>query len=118
MKVTYHAAQRFLERVIQKSDFSKYEVHRTVKYLEKSLKDVIVNNYKDFFPLPGFENKFYVIAQENSAITIIPKDKKEFKSKHNMSRENNILIKIKKGVENVQWSTKWVWYKCKKNGRK
>lgn len=37
MKVTYHAAQRFLERVIKKTEFSGQEVHRTIKYLEKAL---------------------------------------------------------------------------------
>ena len=98
MKVTYHAAQRFLERVVKKSNFSKYEVHRTVEYLEKALKDVMIRSYKDFFPLPGFENQFYVVAQENSAITIIPKDKKEFSSRHHMSRENNMIHKLKIGV--------------------
>lgn len=98
MKVTYHAAQRFLERVIKKSNFSKYEVHRTIEYLEKALKDVIVRSYKDFLPLPGFENSFYVVAQENSAITIIPKEKKEFHDRHHMTRENNMINKIKKGA--------------------
>ncbi len=101
MKITYHAAQRFLERVIKKTDYTKYEVHRTVQYLEKALRDVIVHSYKDFFPLPGFEKQFYVVAQENSAITIIPKDKKEFKSRHYMTREKNILNKRIKGVQYV-----------------
>lgn len=62
---------------------------------------MIVCSYKDFFPLPGFENQFYVVAQENNAVTIIPKDKKEFKSRHYMSREKNILLKTYKGSENV-----------------
>lgn len=103
MKVTYHAAQRFLERVVKKSDFSKYEVHRTVEYLERSFQDVVVNSFKEFFPLPGFENRFYVVAQENCAVTIIPKDKKIFKSRprHYMSKKNNILQKISKGQYHV-----------------
>ena len=101
MKVTYHAAQRFLERVIEKSNFSKYEVHRTVGYLEKTLQDVMIRSYKGFFPLPGFENKFYVLAQENNAITIIPKGKKEFKRRCKISREKNILEKTYKGLYHV-----------------
>lgn len=101
MKVIYHAAQRFLERVIKKSNFSKYEVHKTVEYLEKMLQDVIVHSYKDFFFLPGFENKFYVVAQENNAVTVIPKDKKEFRSRRNVSRERNILQKTLKGLHYV-----------------
>ena len=98
MKVTYHAAQRFLERVIKRTDFSKYEVHRTVEYLEYLLKDIVVTSYAKPFALPGYQKLFYVVHQENCAITIIPKDKKEFKSRHNVSRENNMINKIKRGV--------------------
>jgi hypothetical protein len=101
MKVTYHAAQRFLERVIKKTEFTKDEVHKTVKYLEKALKDVMVYSYKDFLPLPGFENEFCIVAQEHNAITIIPKDKKEFRSRHYVTREQNILHKTIQGVTNV-----------------
>ena len=46
-----HAAQRFLERVIKKVDFTKYEVHRTVEYLEKVLSEVSLNSYAKPFAL-------------------------------------------------------------------
>jgi hypothetical protein len=74
MKVTYHAGQRFLERVIKKADFTKNEVHRTVEYLERVFKDVVISSYARKFVLPGFENEFYVIHQENCVVTIIPKN--------------------------------------------
>ena len=73
MKVSYHAGQRFLERVIKKADFTKYEVHRTVEYLERLLADVVLNSYAKPFALPGFENQFQVINRDNVAITIVPK---------------------------------------------
>jgi len=73
MKVSYHAGQRFLERVIKKVNYTKYEVHRTVEYLERILSDVLLNSYAKPFALPGFENDFQVINRDNVAITIIPK---------------------------------------------
>lgn len=76
MKVSYHAAQRFLERVIKKVNFTKEEVHRTVEYLEIVLGNIVLNSYSKPFALPGFENTFYVINRDNVAITIIPKGEK------------------------------------------
>jgi hypothetical protein len=73
MKVTYHAGQRFLERVIKKVNYTKYEVHRTVEYLERVLGDIVVNSYSKPFALPGFESEFKVINKDNTVITIIPK---------------------------------------------
>ena len=98
MRVTYHAVQRFLERVVKKLNFSKYEVHRTVEYLENLLKDIVVTSYAKPFALPGYQKLFYVVHQENCAITIVPKNKKEFKSRHNMTREKNMINKIKRGA--------------------
>lgn len=73
MKITYHAAQRFLERVVKKSNYSKYEVHRTIEYLQRVFKDVVVTSYKRLCPLPGFEKDYFVVLKENSVVTIIPK---------------------------------------------
>jgi len=73
MKVSYHAGQRFLQRVIKKVDYTKYEVHRTVEYLEKVFADISLNSYSKPFALPGFENQFKVINRDNVVLTIIPK---------------------------------------------
>jgi len=51
MNITYHAGQRFLERVVNKVDFTKYEVHRTVEYLERVFKDVLPTSYNRYLPL-------------------------------------------------------------------
>jgi hypothetical protein len=72
MKISIHAAERFLERVFLKSDYSSKELGNAIIYLEKLLKDVIPNSYARSFPLPGFE-EFRVIHKANTIITIIPK---------------------------------------------
>ena len=82
MNITYHAGQRFLERVINKVDFTKYEVHRTVEYLQRVFQDVLPTSYSRYLPLPGFENKFYAIYKENSIVTIIPKNQIKPRGKH------------------------------------
>lgn len=64
MKISYHAGQRFIERVIKKVDFTKYEVHRTVEYLERVFQNVVLNTYSKAIPLPGFENQFYVVCMQ------------------------------------------------------
>lgn len=73
MQITYHAAKRFLERVIKMGAFTKADVHKTKEYLKRVFKDVVVNTYSEHIPLPGFENQFIAICKENNILTIIPK---------------------------------------------
>jgi hypothetical protein len=75
MKISVHAAQRFLERVMSKVDYNHVDVNFAIKYLEKVLQDVIPRASTSYFVLPRFEN-FRVIYKENVAITIIPKGDK------------------------------------------
>ena len=82
--ITYHAGQRFLERVINKIDCSKFEVHRTVEYLKIVFKDVVPSSYTSYLPVPGFESEFYAVFKENTIITIIPKEKKTTKRTKNV----------------------------------
>lgn len=76
MKVSYHAAQRFLERVVKQLEFSKIDVYCAQEYLQSLLKDVVISSYAKQFALPGFQ-RFLGIYQENVLVTIISKDKKE-----------------------------------------
>ena len=73
MTITLHAAQRFVERVIGKAEYTKQDLQLAIKYLDKTLKNVVPNSVARSFALPGFENKFYVIHNHNAIITIIPK---------------------------------------------
>jgi hypothetical protein len=85
MKISRHAAVRFLQRVIQKTEFTGKEVYLAIKYLEKALSDIVLNSYAKSFALPGFEKEFCVVAKENTAVTIIPK---EYKGLHYEKTDN------------------------------
>ena len=75
MIITLHAAQRFLERVIGKSEFTNKDLEQSKMYLGKVFKNFVPNSVAKSFALPGFENQFYVIHRHNAIITILPKEK-------------------------------------------
>jgi len=75
MKVSLHAGQRFLERVMKKSQYDCFDVNRAMELLERLLKDVVPNKNVMEFVLPCFKN-FRVIYKEGTVITIIPKGEK------------------------------------------
>lgn len=81
MRVTFHAAQRFVERVLKMHSFSGEEISRAKKYLEMLTKDIVPNSYAKRFVLPGFEN-YSCVCSENTIITVIPKDKKVMKPRN------------------------------------
>jgi hypothetical protein len=72
MKITVHAAQRFLERVISKESYSHFDVKFAMRYLEKLLMNVVPGTRSTQFVLPGFEN-YKAIYRDGTIITIIPK---------------------------------------------
>jgi len=72
MQVTVHAAQRFLERVMSKTNYTYQEVGMALEFLEKTLKNVVITGKVKHFVLPGFKD-FQVVYRENTAITIIQK---------------------------------------------
>ncbi len=76
MKVTYHATQRFLERVLNKAKYTKDEFYETKRQLEELFENMIPGSYARSFALPGYKG-FKVIHQENRVITIIEKNSKK-----------------------------------------
>jgi len=72
MRVSIHAGQRFLERVMTKVTYTCFDVNFAIEYLEKILRDVVPTSSTTQFVLPGFEN-FKVVYREGNVITIIPK---------------------------------------------
>jgi len=72
MRVSIHAGQRFLERVMTKVTYTCFDVNFAIEYLEKILRDVVPTSSATQFVLPGFEN-FKVVYREGNVITIIPK---------------------------------------------
>ncbi len=74
MKITVHAAKRFLERVMNKSTYTCIDVDFTIRYLDKILVDIVPTSYAKPFVIPGFEN-YKAIYRDNTIITIISKGK-------------------------------------------
>jgi len=74
MRITIHAAQRFLERVMSKETYTCLDIDFTIRFLEKVLSDVVPSSSTTSFVLPSFED-YKVIYKEGRVITIIPKRK-------------------------------------------
>jgi hypothetical protein len=72
MKVSIHAGQRFLERVMSKREYSCFDINMAIEYLEKLLKDVVPTGKSTQFALPCFEN-FKVVYADGCVLTILPK---------------------------------------------
>lgn len=72
MKVSFHAAERFLQRVFVMKEYSRRDVYRARRLLEKDLQNVVVTGTKRFISLPSFENAV-AIFNEGTLITIYPK---------------------------------------------
>lgn len=72
MTVSYHAAERFLERVMGKREYNCSDINKAFSYLEMVIKDIVPGSYAKPFALPGFEH-FKVIHKGGIIVTIIPK---------------------------------------------
>ena len=73
IKVTHHAAVRFLQRVMNKSQYTKKDIYMAYRFLEAELQDIVTKGYKDYFRLPSFNN-YRAVVVENSLVTILPKE--------------------------------------------
>ena len=72
MKITIHAAERFLERVMSKVNYTCFDIQFAIDYLKRLLQDVVPSTRNSRFVLPGFEN-FRVVYKDNTVVTIINK---------------------------------------------
>ena len=68
--ITYHAAERFLQRVFDFTSYSKREVFRAIKLISKDIQDV--HHRSKNFVLPSFPN-YNCIVKDNAIVTIISK---------------------------------------------
>ncbi len=71
MHITYHAAQRFLQRVFKVTSYSRTQVSNAMKLLERDLLNVELRS-KSRVVLPSFPN-FHGVFVENTLVTVIPK---------------------------------------------
>jgi len=70
MHITYHAAERFLQRVFHFSTYTKSEIFKAIKLISKDIADV--DHRSKNFILPSFP-EYNCIVKENAIVTIIPK---------------------------------------------
>ena len=89
MRITVHAGQRFLERVMNKDRYNYLDIDFAIRYLTKLLQDVVPTGSATSFVLPCFE-QYKAICIEGNIITIIPKDRvltntKKYKYRQYMS---------------------------------
>jgi hypothetical protein len=68
--ITYHAAQRFLQRVLNFTNFTNKEIRNAIELISKDIQYIHHRN-KNFI-LPSFPN-FNCIVKNNTIVTIIPK---------------------------------------------
>ena len=70
MEVSFHAAERFLQRVLNKKNYNFKDIVDTKKNLEVLFKDVVVNRSR--VVIPKFQ-KFVGILKGKKVVTIIKK---------------------------------------------
>ena len=70
MRVSYHAGERFLQRVFNFKDYTKKQVTNAIKLIEKDISNI--EYHSSNFVLPSFPNYRCVVA-DNTLVTIIPK---------------------------------------------
>ena len=71
MNITYHAGERFLQRVFGFTSYSRQQISNAMKLLERDLYNLQLRN-KSRVILPSFPN-FYGVFQQNTLVTVIPK---------------------------------------------
>ena len=71
MKITKHAVERFLQRVMKKSHYDQSEFMKAYKFLKKSFINVVTHRH--FIPLPKIKG-YIAIIRENVVVTIIEKN--------------------------------------------
>jgi hypothetical protein len=70
MVVTYHAGERFLQRVFNFTNYSKKQVLNAMKLIQKDISNISTSQTR--FVLPTFPD-FLGVRVENKLVTIIPK---------------------------------------------
>jgi len=70
MKVTYHAGERFLQRVLGVYEYTKKDVINAINLIAQDIKNIVTHRQR--FILPTFPN-FNAIVKNNAVVTIIPK---------------------------------------------
>jgi hypothetical protein len=71
MHITYHAGERFLQRVFQYTAYKKRQVLNAIQLLKRDFENVDTRN-KKYVVVPTFPD-FYGVFKQNTLVTVIPK---------------------------------------------
>lgn len=71
MRITYHAGERFLQRVLGLTTYSKKEILRAMRLLKRDFYHLELRHSMRVV-LPSFPD-FYGVFQDKTLVTIIPK---------------------------------------------
>ena len=71
MKITWHAGERFLERVFNYTTYTKKQIQQAITLLAKEVANIDRRGRK-YVILPSFP-QFLAVFEQNSLVTIIPK---------------------------------------------
>ena len=71
MVITYHAAKRFVERVLKKQRYTHCDVDRAKELLQKLFSSVVT--HKRYIPLPTVKG-YIAVVKENIVVTILEKN--------------------------------------------
>ncbi len=88
MEITYHAAVRFLERVMKKEKFTQREVFDAKNFLNGLFANVIT--HRRYVVVPEFSS-YVGVVKNNKLITIL--DKKNFKLATNERRKYEMCMR-------------------------
>ena len=70
MKVSYHASERFLQRVFKFKEYTQKQVLSAMRLIEKDISDIEYHGSR--FVLPSFPN-YRCVVEGDTLVTIIPK---------------------------------------------
>ena len=71
MKISYHAAERLIQRVFDIARYTHNQVIDARKLIERDMKSIDFQNQK-FITLPSFPG-FYGVVADRTLVTVIPK---------------------------------------------
>ena len=70
-KISYHAGERFLQRVFKLKKYTKEQVKKAIKTIKEDIANIEYRNSN--FILPSFPKFKCVVAYDKTLVTIIPK---------------------------------------------
>lgn len=76
MRVTLHAAERFLQRVFKMAEYSHEDLMRAIQLLERETSTILFNSYRKNVILPSF-NDYVAVTKEHTVLTIIDKSRRK-----------------------------------------